>query len=167
MPFKAMSEWGRRGPVSYRLGGVWVNGADKKGREEGDERRAASERDLEKGEHPRERAGNVSMIATRATAKRCVKLPTRSLEQRSEAPEQVMSLLGSGSRPRPHPLHAPVHAPPPLPCAPVLLASGLSHAQADLLHQQPSKTEETTKQRTERRHTTHHSATPAPSVDRD
>jgi hypothetical protein len=52
--------------------------------EEGEERRAASERDLEKGEQLRERVMS-RMIATRATDKRWVKLPTHSLEQRSEA----------------------------------------------------------------------------------
>ncbi|KAJ7817269.1 hypothetical protein B0H14DRAFT_3474744 [Mycena olivaceomarginata] len=41
------------------------------------------------------------MIATRATDKRCMELPTCSLEQRSEALEQIMSLSRSGSRPRP------------------------------------------------------------------
>jgi hypothetical protein len=45
---------------------MWVNGTDTKGREEGRERRATSERDLEKGEHPRERVMS-RMIATRAT----------------------------------------------------------------------------------------------------
>lgn len=42
-------------------------------------------------EHPRERVMSC-MIATRATNKRCVKLPTGSLEEQSEAPERVMPL---------------------------------------------------------------------------